>query len=260
MFDINLRKDLSNSTVAELIDALQKLRPSAAVYCCGDNHIFLHVEKDGSAVNLDMEDLDGGYACDPTTSPDDYWRACQGELKKLNGATKKFEILSRWKRRLRELCEHICGHRSTNRRRDGLFDLEFTLLDRLRCSQESVVFLKIDLKEAKKQNNDMVRIFQNRFSIFANILIKSDVELRNGLRSFEVRKAETHERWEVATGRRGPERCDTGIYDFATERDALIFATLLDMTSIKPFRNTSCATCSPSAQRTANKESDHVKR
>lgn len=72
MFDINQRKDLSDSTVAELIAALQKFQPSATVFCCGDNHMFLHVEKDGSAVNLDVEDLDACYADDPATSPEDY--------------------------------------------------------------------------------------------------------------------------------------------------------------------------------------------
>lgn len=242
MFDMNQRKELSGSTVAGLIDVLQKLRPSAAVCCCGDNHMFLHVEKDGSAVNLDVEDLDACYADDPATPPEDYWGAYQGELERLNGAAAKHGPLSKWKRHLEGLRDQICSRLVMDWRKDHPSYQEFVLHDQLRRCQDNVAFLQEELKKARERLYDLERMTRECSGRLASILAKSDTQLRAGLR-FDVRKAEAGEQWEVVTEHCCLGGCDMGIYEFAAERDALLFAALLDTVGFKPAHNTACSTC-----------------
>ncbi len=242
MFDMNQRKDLSGSTVAGLIDALQKLRPSAAVCCCGDNHMFLHVEKDGSAVNLDVEDLDACYADDPATPSEDYWGAYQGELERINGAAVRHGLLSKWKRRLEALRDQICSRLVMDWRKDYPSYQEFVLQDQLRRSEGNITFLQEELKKARERIYDLERMTRECSGRLASILAKSDTQLRAGLH-FDVWKAEAGEQWEVVTEHCCLGGCDMGIYEFAAERDALLFAALLDTVGFKPAHNTACSTC-----------------
>lgn len=73
MYDISKRKNMTNKTVADYIAELQKLPQTAQVFCCGDNVSYIHVEKDGSAVCIDTEDLDDAYENNPDTSADTFW-------------------------------------------------------------------------------------------------------------------------------------------------------------------------------------------
>lgn len=75
MYDINKRKKMLNVTVGEIIDELTKLPKDATFCCCGDNQMFIHVEKDGTVVSIDTEDLDEDYIDDDDTEPDEYWDA-----------------------------------------------------------------------------------------------------------------------------------------------------------------------------------------
>lgn len=242
MFDMNQRKDLSGSTVAELINALQKLRPSAEVCCCGDNHMFLHVEKDGSGVNLDVEDLDACYADAPGTSAEDYWGAYQEELERLNSVAEKHSLFSMWKRLLEGLRDQICSQLVSDWRKDHPSYQEFVLQDQLCRSQENVTFLQGELKKMRERIYDLERMTRECDGRLASVLAKSDAQLQEGLH-FDVRKAETGEQWEVVTAHCCLGGCDMGIYEFATERDALLFAALLDMAGFKPSHNTACSTC-----------------
>ena len=61
MYDIDKRKNISKMTVEEVINELSKLPSTAKVICCGDECVWLHVEKDGSVVSFDTEDLDDCY-------------------------------------------------------------------------------------------------------------------------------------------------------------------------------------------------------
>lgn len=61
MFDSDKRKHLFDVTVAELISELNKLPGNAIVCCCGDSNVWLHVEKDNSAICIDAEDLEECY-------------------------------------------------------------------------------------------------------------------------------------------------------------------------------------------------------
>ena len=61
MFDIVKRKHLSDVTVGELINELNKLPSNAKVFCCGDSNVWLNVEKDNSIICIDSEDLEECY-------------------------------------------------------------------------------------------------------------------------------------------------------------------------------------------------------
>ena len=74
MYDITRRIKLEEGmTVGKLIDELQNLPNDAEVLICGDDKGFIHVERDGSAISIDTEDLDEEYIEDPETSAEAYW-------------------------------------------------------------------------------------------------------------------------------------------------------------------------------------------
>lgn len=64
MYDISKRFHTDDLSVAELIEQLKKLPQAAKVCICGDDCCHIHVERDGSVVNLDTEDLDDCYGED----------------------------------------------------------------------------------------------------------------------------------------------------------------------------------------------------
>ena len=57
MYDISKRFYKNSMTVKELIQQLCKLPLRATVYICGDDNCYLHIERDGSVVNIDNEAL-----------------------------------------------------------------------------------------------------------------------------------------------------------------------------------------------------------
>lgn len=61
MYDLTKRFYKENLTVEELIEQLNKLPQQAKICICGDDCCYIHVEKDGSVVNLDAEALDDCY-------------------------------------------------------------------------------------------------------------------------------------------------------------------------------------------------------
>lgn len=64
MYDIDQYAEFHDGTVKDLVEALQKLPQDAQVVICGDNFFYMHVEEDGSVVNLDtngMDDFDEFY-------------------------------------------------------------------------------------------------------------------------------------------------------------------------------------------------------
>lgn len=73
MYDINKRIGIENMTVSELIGFLSELPQDAVISTCGDSMTFIHVERDGSVVTIDNEDLDDLYIDDEETTPDEFF-------------------------------------------------------------------------------------------------------------------------------------------------------------------------------------------
>lgn len=58
MYDMDRYAEFHNTTVKDVIEALQKLPQDAQVVICGDDFFYMHVEEDGSVVNLDTNDME----------------------------------------------------------------------------------------------------------------------------------------------------------------------------------------------------------
>ena len=61
MYDYKKLRTDYRITVEDLIKELKKENPKAEIVICGDDRIYIHVEKDGSIVNLDAESLSDEY-------------------------------------------------------------------------------------------------------------------------------------------------------------------------------------------------------
>lgn len=76
----------------------------------------------------------------------------------------------------------------------------------------------------------------------AAILNEPVDQLRSAVR-FHVREAEPGPGWEVVTDHCCLGGCDLSVYDFPSERDALLFARLLDIVGYRPSHNIACPAC-----------------
>ena len=61
MYDKNQKQSYSDIRVGQLVEILKALPEDAQIFICGDDYCFIHVESDGSVVNLDNEPLDDCY-------------------------------------------------------------------------------------------------------------------------------------------------------------------------------------------------------
>ena len=64
MYDINIRKELKNAKVKDILEILKELPEDAEVYFNGDNYGYIHIEKDSSVVSFDDSDLYDEYYYD----------------------------------------------------------------------------------------------------------------------------------------------------------------------------------------------------
>ena len=77
---------------------------------------------------------------------------------------------------------------------------------------------------------------------FCSVLKKSDDQLRQTLR-FCVQRSEDGMAWETVTQHCCLGGCDMDVYTFPTERDALLFAALLQAAGYHPPHNIACSSC-----------------
>lgn len=61
MYDSKQFQSYSELTVGQLVDILQSLPQDAEIVICGDEYCYIHVESDGSVVNLDNNSLEDCY-------------------------------------------------------------------------------------------------------------------------------------------------------------------------------------------------------
>lgn len=64
MYDSKQFQSYSELTVGQLVDILQGLPQDAQIVICGDEYCYIHVESDGSVVNLDNNSLEDCYGDD----------------------------------------------------------------------------------------------------------------------------------------------------------------------------------------------------
>ena len=61
MYNSKQFQSYSELTVGQLVDILQGLPQDAQIVICGDDYCYIHVESDGSVVNLDNNSLEDCY-------------------------------------------------------------------------------------------------------------------------------------------------------------------------------------------------------
>lgn len=61
MYDSKQFQSYSELTVGQLVDILQGLPQDAQIVICGDEYCYIHVESNGSVVNLDNNSLEDCY-------------------------------------------------------------------------------------------------------------------------------------------------------------------------------------------------------
>ena len=64
MYDLSKRQECRNMQVWELMAMLQQMPKEAVVIFSGETHGFVHVEKDGSKICFDADDLEDDYHYD----------------------------------------------------------------------------------------------------------------------------------------------------------------------------------------------------
>ena len=93
--------------------------------------------------------------------------------------------------------------------------------------------------------------------IFAKVLQMSDEDLR-ALRAFPVSPAEDGTAWEVVTQVCSLGGCHMSVYSFADERNAQVFAALLEHTGCRLRYDTACPSCYAEYQKDRLKESEDL--
>lgn len=61
MYDSKQFQSYSELTVGQLVNILQGLPQDATIAICGDDYCYIHLESDGSVVNLDNNSLEDCY-------------------------------------------------------------------------------------------------------------------------------------------------------------------------------------------------------
>ena len=93
--------------------------------------------------------------------------------------------------------------------------------------------------------------------IFAKVLQMPDEDLR-ALRAFPVSPAEDGTAWEVVTQVCSLGGCHMSVYSFADERNAQVFAALLEHTGCRLRYDTACPSCYAEYQKDRLKESEDL--
>ena len=64
MYDLNKRQEMRNAEVKDVIELLRKLPENAKVLFNGEDHGYVHIEKDDSIISFDDSSLDDDYYYD----------------------------------------------------------------------------------------------------------------------------------------------------------------------------------------------------
>ena len=105
----------------------------------------------------------------------------------------------------------------------------------LRRTQAQLVESRAEIAALRRQKGDLR-------PALARVLKKTDEELR-AYRYCTVQPVEDAHEWEAVTEQCCLGGCDMGVYTFPTEREALVFAALLEAVGYRPDHNTACSSC-----------------
>lgn len=148
----------------------------------------------------------------------------------------------RWLQHLEHVWdEYRCYRRWCKRVRRPSYEV-FRLQRQLEEKRCDLRYLQFQLAKARADNTDLLRRKEDTPRMFEQVLRKTDALLRREAR-FCVQRSETGTMWETVTTHCCLGGCDLDVYTFPTERDALLFAALLQAAGYRPPHNIACPAC-----------------
>lgn len=119
---------------------------------------------------------------------------------------------------------------------------EIVLEQKLEKKRLDMEYLKYQLAVVRADNSELQNWRLSFKNAFADILAKTneELELTGELR---VQRTESGLDWEVVTEQCCLGGCDMGVYRFCEERDALLFAALLESVGYKVPHDMACPEC-----------------
>ena len=118
----------------------------------------------------------------------------------------------------------------------------FLLQRKLEEKERDLRFLQFQLIKVRADNTELQMQKSYLPSLFGAVLEKTDAQLRQEAR-FHVQRSEDGMSWETVTEHCCLGGCDLGVDTFPTERDALLFAALLQAAGYRPPHNIACSVC-----------------
>lgn len=118
----------------------------------------------------------------------------------------------------------------------------FSLRRELEEKQRDNRYLQFQLAKTRSEKYELERKPFDLRDIMAGVFSKSEEHLRKTAR-FQIRKTESGTTWEVVTGYCCLGGCDMDVRVFPSERDALVFAHLLNDVGYQAPHNIACPAC-----------------
>lgn len=121
-------------------------------------------------------------------------------------------------------------------------DETYDLQERLEEKQRNIRYLELQLAKTRADKFELEQRPTELRDTIAEILNEPVDQLRNAVR-LHVREAEPGPGWEVVTDYCCLGGCDLNVCGFPSERDALLFARLLDAVGYRSPHNIACSAC-----------------
>lgn len=118
----------------------------------------------------------------------------------------------------------------------------YVLQKKLEEKQRNIRYLELQLARIRADKFELEQRPTELRDTIAAILNEPINQLRSAVR-FHGREAEPGPGWEVVTAHCCLGGCDLNVYDFPSERDALLFARLLDAVGCRSPHNIACPAC-----------------
>lgn len=115
-------------------------------------------------------------------------------------------------------------------------------VQKLEDRAQEIRYLRLQLAQARADSPKPRPRESELPPLFSAVLEKTDAQLRQEAR-FHVQRSEDGMSWETVTEHCCLGGCDLGVYTFPTERDALLFAALLQAAGYRPPHNIACPAC-----------------
>ena len=151
-------------------------------------------------------------------------------------------ILQKWKQNLKKSMTGFCRWMRRWKTLLHLIREAFALPKKLEVKERDIRHLQFQLAAVRADNTELRMRNRALPARIDSVLKRPDAKLRSELR-FCVQISEDGASWEAVTEHCCLGGCDMGIYTFPAEREALLFASLLQAAGYHAPHNIACPAC-----------------